>query len=125
MSFSYNTSLTTNLDWVRFLIGDTIEATVKLSDEEITAILAEEAVTISGANTNRAVKYFAAASALSALYARWSAAGEGLLEKHVDDLRLIWGTDNKGSVAIEGRIKELRSKGGRLLLDRSILFRSM
>jgi len=39
MAFSYSNTLATNLDRVRFLLGDTVEATAKFQDEEITGLL--------------------------------------------------------------------------------------
>ena len=42
MSFNYSADLSTNRDWVRFLIGDTVESKARLQDAEIDALLVEE-----------------------------------------------------------------------------------
>ena len=42
MSFSYNTSLTTDLDKVRLLIADTSSSAIIFQDEEITGLLSME-----------------------------------------------------------------------------------
>lgn len=46
MSFSYDTNLDTSLNLVRFYLGDTVQATAKLTDEEITAYLVIQSVPI-------------------------------------------------------------------------------
>lgn len=120
MSFTYIPSLPANLDWVRYLIGDTDSTNVRLQDEEILAIIAEET------STGKALKYFAAASALSTLHLRWSSAGGGLAEKEVDGLRLRWqGSTNIGINNVADRIKELRMIGARLLLNSPKMFRGL
>ena len=42
MSFSFNASLTTDLDWIRAELGDTDSAMAVLSDEQIAAVLTAE-----------------------------------------------------------------------------------
>lgn len=120
MSFSYDPTLPSNLDWVRFLIGDTDSTNIRLQDEEITSIIAEETA------TGKAVKYLAAAAALSSLHLRWSSAGGGLAEKEVDGLRLRWqGSMNIGNNSIVDRIKELRKIGASHLLNKPKFFRGL
>ena len=108
MSFTYDPDLDTNLDWVRFLVDDTVETDAELTDEEITAVLAEQIV--SGA----ALKYFAAARCLEHLSVKWLSAGRGVREKQVSKLRLRWGFDEKVIDAISQRICDLRTTGARL-----------
>lgn len=105
MSFTYDNSLSTDKDWVRFLAGDTVEASAALSDEEIAALLAEETA------TGAAKKYFTAASALGSLMRRWASAGGGLIEKEVSRLKLRFGIEQSAAAALEARIRELREEG--------------
>jgi hypothetical protein len=74
MSFSYDTSLATSKDRVRFAIGDTDKDDPQFSNEEITALL-----TIYGSVT---VTASAAARALSAKYSREA-------DKWVGDLKIL------------------------------------
>lgn len=113
MSATYTNTLLTNLDWVRFLVGD-IDVTagvVQLQDEEIAAVLAEETA------TGKALKYFAAATCLSTLFARWTNSGKGVLEKQVLQLRIRRGVNESAVIAMERRICELRSRGAFLLTE--------
>lgn len=120
MSYSYNTSLPSDLDWVRFLIGDTDSTNVRLQNEEILGLIAEETA------TGKGLKYFAAAAALASLHLRWSSAGSGLAEKEVDGLRLRWqGSMNIGNNSIVDRISELRRIGARQLLNKPRMFRGL
>ena len=109
MSFSYNPALPTDLDHVRFLIGDTTTPSEMLQDEEITAVLSEETA------TGKALKYFAAARALQVLSTRWAAAGRGVTSKSVSQLSKTWGIDGNATQVLEARIKELRERGAFLL----------
>ena len=52
MAFSYNPSLATTKDWIRFRLGDTDsswDARMRLEDEEINAVLAEVGARIQAA----------------------------------------------------------------------------
>jgi hypothetical protein len=100
MTASYDSSLRSEKDWVRMMIGDDDPATATLQDEEIDALLVEEAN-----------KYLAAAAALCVLQGRWASAGEGILEKQVDTLRIKWGVDPAATNVLTARIKELKRKG--------------
>lgn len=106
---TYDPTLPTDKDHVRFLIGDTDTDDAKLADAEILATLAEEIA------TGEALKYYGAASCLSVLRTRWASAGEGVLEKEVDDIRVKRGRDQTAEAAIEARMTELRTTGARLL----------
>lgn len=56
MTFSYNTNLAEDRDWVRFKTGDTNEAAALLSDEEIGALLTTYAdVTLTSAYAVEAI----------------------------------------------------------------------
>ena len=103
MAFNYDSSLTTDKDWIRLTIDDTIDTSSSpgdLQDEEILAILDDEAN-----------KYYAAARCLSILQTRWAAAGGGLLTKKVSQLSKTWGIGEFAGEAITMRIKELRERG--------------
>jgi hypothetical protein len=106
MSASYSVNLTTDKDWVRMLIGDRDVTSPIFQDEEINAVLAEEAN-----------KYLAAAAMGGMILAR----GRGLVEKAVDDLRLRW-SDNPKS-AYSAYIQNLREKGAEKTFSRSSVFR--
>jgi hypothetical protein len=103
MAATYDPTLPTDRDWVRFLIGDTnvTPATDALfTDEEIDAVLTEQSN-----------KYLAAARLLSNLSARWAGAGRGVMSKRVDELSARWGVSGDTASALASRIAELRSLG--------------
>ncbi len=79
MSASYNASLPTDLDWVRFFIGDRDKDDAILEDEEISQLLEEERN-----------KYMAAFRAGNIIMAQ----DQGVVEKAVGDLRLDKGDDS-------------------------------
>jgi hypothetical protein len=116
MSATYNPTLVTELDYVRFLIGDT-STPFLLQDEEIQALITEL-----GPYT-QARKYLAAADALSLLYVRWSLAGKGVVEKSVGKLRIKFGAESSAGEALNARIKELRETAARLLTPAPFAFR--
>ncbi len=110
MSATYDPTLPTDLDWVRFLTGDRDVIAPRLQDEEITALLAEE--------KNR---YFAAAQAGEMILAK----SGGLVEKQVGDLRLRW-SDGGSENAYRAYLRLLRERGAELVLKqggRSVVFR--
>lgn len=123
MTATYDSSLPTNKDHVRFLIGDITPSTdALLSDEEISAVLTEETANgISG----QALKYFAAARCLSALYTLWSSKGKGIVEKQVSRLRVKRGIDASAAQSLEARISELRKRGAFLLSPSAKTFKSL
>lgn len=108
---TYDTSLGSDKDYVRFLIGDT-ESPFILSDSEISAVILEENC------TGKARKYFAAASCLSALQSKWIAKSKGYSEKQVSKLRIKWGSNSQSS-SIKDRINELREEGSYYLRSSS------
>lgn len=109
MSATYNASLPTDRDWVRFSIGDRgltnagspgfAITGAKLQDEEINAVLLEEQN-----------KYLAAARCGEVILAQ----SRDVIEKVVDDLRLKFGTDPKS--AYRTHLRHLREEGCRRTL---------
>jgi len=105
VAFSYDPTLASDLDWVRFLIGDRAQPSV-LEDEEITAVLAEEAN-----------KYLAAARCGRFILARGRA---GVTSKSVDGLSLSYDSSPDGAY---GRYcAELHQRGCELLLPKGSRF---
>jgi hypothetical protein len=101
VSATYNPTLPTDLDWVRFFIGDRTNdpSEAKLSNEEITALLSEEPN-----------KYYAAARAGELYMIR---AGDAI-RKTVDDLSVEYSDDAGG--AYRKHLDSLRAEGARQLL---------
>lgn len=93
MAATFDSSLLTDKDWVRQLIGDTASP-FALDDETILAIIAE--VTANGAAT-AGIKYCAAAQAGELLAAGWTASSAGKVEKAVSKLRIQYGGGGGGS----------------------------
>lgn len=112
MSATYDSSLPTDKDYVRFLVRDTVPATAQLQDEEIAALLTEEGN-----------KYLAAAAALESLLTGWSSAGRGVIEKAVGKLRIRRGLDESADGAIRRYIDQLRTKGADLTVTPSKIFK--
>ena len=116
MATTYDATLATDKDWVRFLcgdrdvssvqVGDRVISRARLQDEEIIALLDEEA--------NR---YFAAARACEVIYART----QGMLEKQVGDLKLKYG--GNADDAYLKHIRALRIEGARRLQPKPRSFR--
>lgn len=111
---SYNPTLSTDVDWVRFLTGDRVvspASKAKLTNEEITAVLAEEAN-----------KYLAAARCLESLYVQWKAQGADVVEKQVGDLRIRRNDNESAAGAVSALISSLRQRGAWLLHPRPRVF---
>ena len=104
MAKSYDASLGTNRDWVRFLIGDNV-ATMALADEEIDAIIADET------SAGDALKFFAAASAVEAMYALHKAGRKGVVDRQISKLRLRFGEDVSAANAVAKAAADFRVKG--------------
>lgn len=100
MTASYDPALSTDVDWVRSMVGDTDTSGAQLQDEEILQFLTEEAN-----------KYLAAALALETMLARWIAQGKGVVEKQVDDLRIRTIINSSSVPAVRDKIKWLRERG--------------
>ena len=123
MTASYDPSLPTDLDWVRYLTGDKDTSAALLSDEEIIGTLNEELV--AGCTKPIALKYFAAARSLQTLYTQWTSSGKGISDIQIGRLHIKQGTDSSTDVAIEDRIKELRSRGAYLLSPSPHAFKTL
>lgn len=93
MAVTYDPRLATDLDWVRFLVGDRDIANAVLDDEEIHALLQEEPN-----------KYCAAAAAADMILAR----SGGVIDKQVGDLRLKWSDEPRN--AYGAHIQYLRER---------------
>lgn len=117
MSATYNSTLSTDLDLVRFLVGDTDITDPALQDEEITAIVALQTAPAA------ALPYFAAADLLSQLSGKYGAAGKGKVQKMVSKLNIIWGINEDANAALASRISDLRKRGAQLAARRPFVFR--
>ena len=80
-------SLPTDLDWVRFLIGDWKDCP-QLDDETIQAVIDAETARH---GPGEWVRYLAAALCLEAMLIQWRAAAKGVSEEEVSRLRIEYG----------------------------------
>ena len=121
MSATYDTNLTREIDWVRFLVGDTVLAEAMLQDEEIQGLLDGQIAT----GTSR--RYYAAAEALATLHTRWMSQGRGKASEKVSRLQVVYGTGSGINIdlAIQARISELRKIGARRLSAAPYSFRTI
>jgi len=103
---TYNPTLVSDKDWVRFLCGDRDVTAAKLQDEEITALLVEEQN-----------KYLAAARACDVIVAR----SGGLVVKQVGDLKLQY--SGTGKDAYHEHARQLREKGASLTISKPRTFK--
>jgi hypothetical protein len=99
VSATYDPTLPTDKDWVRFLIGDRDVADPRLQDEEILALLVE-----------KENKYLAAALAGDSILA----AGQGAVSKSVGDLSLTLGDSAESTY--RAHLRRLHERGCQLLL---------
>jgi hypothetical protein len=106
MADTYDASLPTDLDWVRFLIYDRDPTKARIHDSEIIAALAEEQA-IAGGGTGHYLKYLTAASVGQALLAK----SGGVTSKHVEGLSISWGGKD-----YQDYLTTLRQRGIQLLL---------
>lgn len=95
---TYDPTLPSDRDWVRFLIGDRTSP-FRISDDEIDALLIEERN-----------KYLAAARAGEICLTR----GMGITSKSVEGLSISFG--DSPTSAYRSHLQRLREKGARLLL---------
>ena len=111
MTATYDDSLATNKDYVRFLAGDRGTATGvgdnitgnHVSDEEIAALLTEELDS----------KYLAAARVCGLIISK----GQGAVSKTVGNLAISFGDSPES--AYRAHMQELRERGAELLLSRN------
>ena len=104
MAKTYDASLGTNRDWVRFLVGDSVD-TMALADEEIDGIIADQT------SAGDAVKFFAAADAIEAMYALHKAGRKGVVDRQISKLRLRFGEDVSAANAVAKTAADFRRKG--------------
>ncbi len=110
MTTSYDPSLPTDKDWVRFFIGDTnLDAEfVDLQDEEILAVLGDERN-----------KYLAAARCGEVIIGK----KQGVVSKNVDNLSLTFGDSPES--AYRAHLERLREDGANRLLLNKRVFRAL
>lgn len=120
---SYDPSLASDRDWVRFLVRDNNPLREMLTDAEIDGVLAE--VTVSYGITNAARKYLAAAKCLETLHTAWMSRGRGVSSRKVDDLSVVYGTGAGINVdaAMQLKISALKVEAARLAGPAPTVFR--
>lgn len=119
MTATYDPTLASDLDYVRFLVGDSDMTDPAFQDEEIAAVLGFQ--TVNGA----ALPYLTAADLLSMLAGKYSQAGQGKIQKTVSKLTLIWGINEDANTALQSRISWLRMRGAQLCSKRPFSLRIM
>jgi len=120
MSATYNSTLPTDKDHVRFLVGDTDITSPQFQDEEISAILSDE--TPAG---GKAAKYFAAAYLLSTLVTSSVTSGHGVMDIRLSSLAINLGMSQAGIGAIQDRIKWLETRGRHIQLGATPVVRGL
>lgn len=83
----FNPALATDLDWVRFLVGDWKDCP-QVPSELIEAMLIDAADTYGAGKWNR---YWVAAMVLEAMIVQWRASTKGTAEEEVSRLRIKYG----------------------------------
>lgn len=118
MSFSYSSSLTSDVDAVRFLVPDKVTPNHALENEEIAAVIAQQPSN-GQSGLNSSAVYYAAAVCLSRLHRQYMTAGKGKTSKKVSRLAIVYGTGAgiNIDIAIQKAISELRKEGARLLAE--------
>lgn len=120
MAVTYDSTLPTNRDWVRFLTRDTSLTAAALQDEEIDAMLLEESVSVPAA-----LKYVTAARVLNLLVSQWASTSHGLKSKTVGRLSLEWGGDAGNFQALHDRVDYLLRCAAELCEQRPLAFRTL
>lgn len=122
MAATFDPALSTDKDWVRVLIGDTV-APFTIQDETIEAILVEAIAT--GASALGA-KYCAAAQAGEVALSRWTALGGATIEKQVSKLKIsyIGSSDSGATDAWREYLKGLKQKCTQLSLSSPAVLKS-
>lgn len=126
MSFSYDETLSTTRDVVRFLVSDIIgpAASALFQDEEIDGIIT---LRTGERVTAAALPYDVAALLLGQLLTRFSFKGKGVEEKVVDKLRIRFGIGGQSSLpeAIRAEMESLRRRASYLGASRGKLLRAV
>lgn len=115
---TYDPTLPTDVDWVRFLIGDTSQEPV-FHDEEIQAFLDMNTTEYGTGIWNR---YFTAADVLGALAQRWRMKAGDVSSKSVSRLSISYGGSRQG---LDQQASAFRRKGADLLYPRPKLFKAI
>ena len=84
---NFDPTLATDLDWVRFLVGDVAECE-QVADVTIEAMLTQSAIDYGTGTWNR---YWVAAMVLDAMVIAWRGANKGMSERQVSRLRVEYG----------------------------------
>jgi len=112
VSATYDPTLPTDRDWVRFLSGDRVVASAVLQDEEIDALIAEQ-VSING--SGNWTKYLAAAMAAGVILNKDGGSGT-VTSKTVGNLSIDYGSNDSADSAYRAYMKSLQERGCALLL---------
>lgn len=112
MPVTYDPTLPTDRDWVRFLSGDRVVASAVLQDEEIDALIAEQ-VSING--SGNWTKYLAAAMAADTILNKDGGSGD-VTSKTVGNLSISFGGNSSADSAYRSYITSLQNRGCALLL---------
>ncbi len=120
MPVTYDPTLSTDRDWVRFLTRDTSLTAAALQDEEIDAMLLEESVSVPAA-----LKYVTAARVLGLLVSQWASVSQGLKSKTIGRLKLEWGGDGEAYQALHDRINYLTRRAAEICERRPLAFRTL
>ncbi len=112
---NFNPTLATDLDWVRFLVGDIAECE-QVSDETIEAMLAQATIDYKGGTWNR---YWVAAMILDAMLIGWRARNGGVSKEEVSRLKLEYGGTGGNMDAMLGeKAKQYRIHAAWLMYPR-------
>lgn len=122
MSFSYDDTLPTDRDWVRFHVPDKIAAAAIYQDEELDALIAEQ---VAKGRNGLATKYYASASALRGLVGQYALLGGGLHRKEVDDIQVEFGFRSGSFDPLKNKIDALEAEGNQCLVPRPKLMQAM
>lgn len=114
LNATFDPTLATAKDWVRFTIGDTDTEDPTLDDATIDAILRQE--------PNR---WFAAATCAEAAFTKWQQDGDGLVSKQVGALSITRESGSSASQSYLAHIRELRARGARELSPAPYSFRAL
>jgi hypothetical protein len=121
MAATYDPSLGTDRDYVRFLVPDRDTANPKFQDEEIDAVISEQQ---GKGRTGKSTKYFAAAQLVSVQISSNALTGNGIQRKEVDELEVEYGIDTGTKESLLNHQEWLLAEGRRCLAPRPRMFRA-